>query len=299
MNIQQLRQSLKMKWLNYYKQNRPWLVKMRVWGTYDGLRRPSSGFILATLSVLEPEFDQMLAFMMELNNNPDAIVTALGLNFSPDEELRLTNLDNSLAINQSQNQPPAVTRLEEKPVRLASVSEIVPQPVAKLPAEKIPSDLPRVHKPLPAFAVATKVTLQSSGRILQPVQLSTGVLPQTKPVRSLALTTTVPNNGKTLALAVEVPSNGKSLSRRTVVSSQTSLANIPEIPNQINSAQLKVLSQVNLDIPNDSELENLEPQSPPSKNKSFPHTNARSLAAWVDEFCQGKDWEQEDIAGNR
>jgi Family of unknown function (DUF5331) len=297
MNIQQLRQSLKMKWLSYYQQNRPWLVKMRVWGTYNGLRRPSSGYILATLSVLEPEFDQMLAFMMDLNNNPDAIVTALGLNFNPDEELRLTNLDNSVAREQNQNESLDLTHLEEKPVRLANASEIVPQPLAKLPdTEKIPSDLPRLNKPLPAFAFATKVTLLSSQKVSSN-QLSTGALPQTKPVRSslmlaqpsLALTTTVPSNGKTLALAIEVPSNGKSLSRRTVISSQTSPAIASETP-QAKSAELKVLSKVNSEMPNNGKPEKLQPQNPPPNiSKSFPHTNARSLASWVDEFCQGKD----------
>ena len=89
MNIQQLRQSVKIKWLSYYEENRSWLVKMRVWATYDGLRRPSSGFILATLSVLEPQFNQLISFILNLNNNPDEIVTALGLNFNPDEELCL------------------------------------------------------------------------------------------------------------------------------------------------------------------------------------------------------------------
>ncbi|MBD2470041.1 DUF5331 domain-containing protein [Nostoc sp. FACHB-145] len=287
MNIQQLRQSLKMKWLNYYKQNRPWLVKMRVWATYNGLRRPSSGFILATLSVLEPEFDQVLAFMMDLNNNPDAIVTALGLNFNPDEELPLTNLDNSLAINQSQNEPLAVTRLEEEPVRMQStVTKIIPQPLATLPnTEKTPSDLP---KPLPAFAVATKVNLLSSAKRSRSVPLATGVLLQTKPVRSLALTTTLPSNGKTLALAIEIPGNSKLFSRRTIAT-ETSPANAPEIPNQVNT--LSSLP-VNLEMPNNGKLEKLQPQNPPNKNKSFPHTNARSLASWVDEFCQGKAWEQ-------
>jgi hypothetical protein len=281
MNIQQLRQSLKMKWLNYYKQNRPWLVKMRVWATYNGLRRPSSGFILATLSVLEPEFDQILDFMMDLNNNPDAIVTALGLNFNPDEELDLTNLDNCLARNQSYNESLAVTRLEEKPVRSQSTAtaEIVPQPLATLPnTEKTPSDLPQ---PLPAFAVATKVKLPSSAKRSRSVA---------QPVRTLALTTPLPSNGKTLALAIEVSSNSKLLSRRTVAT-ETSPAIAPEIPNQVNT----LLSlTVNPEMPNNGKLEKLQPQNPPNKNKSFPHTNARSLASWVDEFCQGKAWEQED-----
>jgi len=59
-NIQHLRHSLKVKWLLYYRQNRQWLVKLQIWGTYDGQRRPSSSFILATLSNLEPQLTQML-----------------------------------------------------------------------------------------------------------------------------------------------------------------------------------------------------------------------------------------------
>jgi len=100
MNIQQLRQSLKQKWLIYYEQNISWLVKMRIWGTYDGLRRPLSGFILATLSVLEPQFDEILSFMLDLNNDPDKIVAALGLNFNPDQELRLIKSEHSIATSQ-------------------------------------------------------------------------------------------------------------------------------------------------------------------------------------------------------
>lgn len=88
MNIEQLRQSLKVKWLTYYRENRPWLSRLSVWITCDGHRRPSSSFILATLSVLEPQLTQMLPLVVELSNNPDKIVAALGLNFNPDEELK-------------------------------------------------------------------------------------------------------------------------------------------------------------------------------------------------------------------
>ncbi len=89
MNIKQLRESLKIKWVKYYHQNRPWLEKMRIWGNYDGYRRPSSGFILATLSVLEPKLDEIFPFILELNNNPDQIIAALGLNFNPEEQLHI------------------------------------------------------------------------------------------------------------------------------------------------------------------------------------------------------------------
>lgn len=103
MNIQQIRQSLKLKWVNYYYKNRSWLVKVRVWGTYDGLRRPSSSFILATLSVLEPQLEQLLPFLIELNNDPDEIVSALGLNFNPEEHLHLIPLDESEVASPSSN----------------------------------------------------------------------------------------------------------------------------------------------------------------------------------------------------
>lgn len=100
MDIQRLRQSLKIKWLNYYKQNRSWLVKMRIWKDYDGIRRPSSGYILATLSVLEPELKKILPFILDLNNNPDQIITALCLHFNPEHELNLLKSQDSLAKNE-------------------------------------------------------------------------------------------------------------------------------------------------------------------------------------------------------
>ncbi len=97
MNIQQLRHSLKLKWVSYYSNNRSWLEKMRVWGTYDGQRRPSSSFILATVSVLEPQLEEIFPFILELNNDPDHIVAALGLNFNPEEQLDLVESAHSLA----------------------------------------------------------------------------------------------------------------------------------------------------------------------------------------------------------
>jgi hypothetical protein len=87
-NIEHLRHSLKIKWLLYYRQNRPWLVQLKTWGTYDGQRRPSSSFILGTLSNLEPQLTQMFPFIVALSNDPDQIVAALGLNFNPDQELK-------------------------------------------------------------------------------------------------------------------------------------------------------------------------------------------------------------------
>ncbi|WP_009632689.1 DUF5331 domain-containing protein [Synechocystis sp. PCC 7509] len=104
MDIQQLRQSLKVKWLLYYRRNRPWMTKLRIWGTYDGQRRPSSSFILATLTNLEPQLIQMFPFIVALSNHPDQIIAALGLNFNPEVEIKaLTEATNNAAITATAN----------------------------------------------------------------------------------------------------------------------------------------------------------------------------------------------------
>ena len=191
MNIQQLRQSLKIKWVNYYYKNRSWLVKMRIWGTYDGQRRPSSSFILATLSALEPQLEQIFPFILDLNNNPDKIVAALGLNFNPEEQLNLVK-DNFVAENQDPSQFPvdtfvadqspsqhisdrgtpqpqhqdalpsseplasntSPTKIQIKDKQMSSVT-----PVAKDPSESPVTRIP--HQPVAAIAIATEVQNKS------------------------------------------------------------------------------------------------------------------------------------------
>jgi hypothetical protein len=116
MDIQHLRQSLKKKWLIYYEQNRSWLVKMRIWKDYYGIRRPSSGYILATLSTLEPELKKILPFILDLNNDPDKIISALCLHFNPEQELNLLKSQHSTAKNQIVSTSPAHIALTDAPV---------------------------------------------------------------------------------------------------------------------------------------------------------------------------------------
>lgn len=96
LNTEQLRQILRQQWLIYYRDNREWLSRLAVWVDCNGERRPSSGFILATLSVLEPRLTHLLPLIVDLSNNPDRIVLALGLNFNPDTELK--SLDDNPAL---------------------------------------------------------------------------------------------------------------------------------------------------------------------------------------------------------
>jgi hypothetical protein len=103
-NTQRFRQSVKSQWLNYYIKNRHWIVCLRIWVNCDGQRRPSASFILAALSVLEPDLNQMLPLIVDLSCNPDRIVAALGLNFNPDEHPEVMKRIQANRIQEPENQ---------------------------------------------------------------------------------------------------------------------------------------------------------------------------------------------------
>ncbi|WP_334785345.1 DUF5331 domain-containing protein [Nostoc sp.] len=328
MNIQQLRQSLKQKWLIYYEQNIPWLVKIRIWGTYDGLRRPLSGFILATLSVLEPQFDEILAFMLDLNNDPDKIVAALGLNFNPDEELGLIKSEHSMATSQVESESPHEKHSEDKHVSsVVTASKIVPHS----PVKTLYSKLPRADQSVPSFTATTEVAHTHKPKLLgvfgtkiapdTPVKTShsaklpSGLLSEDKPVRSsfaasrqtsllerlpsgtsLTMTTEVNSKAKTmpsLALATEAFSNDKTVrSPSARLPLGASLAITTEINN--NGKPVRSLA-ITTELKNNGKHPNIQLQDIKSK-VNLPTTNARSLSSWVDEFCQGtKSDREEDI----
>lgn len=87
MNIHHLRQSARTQWLRYYADNREWLIRLGIWVNCEGQRRPASSFILGTLAVIEPKLAQLMPLVVDLNNHPDRIVAALGLNFNPEDYL--------------------------------------------------------------------------------------------------------------------------------------------------------------------------------------------------------------------
>lgn len=299
MNIQQLRQSLKMKWLSYYQENRSWLVKMRIWATYEGLRRPSSGFILATLSVLEPEFDQTLAFISDLNNNPDQIIVALGLNFSPDEELSLISAESLTIANSIIDDTSLETYTEnvcEKSVVInpvATVASSIPMPESSVVQdfvyqESFVSSATYVHEHFPGdrqlvASVAVDTRDNSDRQPVSSVAIATHIKPE--PLTKLLLTDQPPSESpppetSSLVMPYEVPLAPKTLpalAHREVVHNGQSLPSMTvavKVPN--NGKQGKI------------QIKNLAYKTKP------PSTNARSLASWVDEFCQGSKWDAKE-----
>ncbi|MCC5641796.1 DUF5331 domain-containing protein [Nostoc sp. CHAB 5824] len=307
MNIQQLRQSLKQKWLSYYEQNISWLVKMRIWGTYNGLRRPLSGFILATLSVLEPQFDEILAFMVDLNNDPDKIVAALGLNFNPDQELRLMKLDHSMAISQVESELPDEKHFEDKylssavtasNIALHSLANTLDSNLSRadelVPSITATTEVVRTHKP-ELIVAATKIApdtpakTPSSGllREHQPVRWHSGQLPSRG---SATMTSEVNSKAKTMpsvALATEVKSNAPPVR----IPMSASLAITTEINSNGKAGRSLAITT---EVKSNGKQPNIQPENVKSK-VNLETTNARSIASWVDEFCYGARNKEEDI----
>ena len=127
MNIEQFRESLKVQWLDYYRTNRHWLTRVGVWVSCEGQRRPSSSFILATLSVLEPQLTHLLPLIVDLSSNPDRIVIALGLNFNPDDALEALDQADTSTVEQAPKMLPGSTpavhlNLPKSPVAIADES---------------------------------------------------------------------------------------------------------------------------------------------------------------------------------
>jgi hypothetical protein len=288
MNIQQLRQSLKLKWVSYYYNNRSWLEKMRVWGTYDGLRRPTSSFILATLSVLEPQLEEIFPFILELNNDPDQIVAALGLHFNPEEQLHLVELANCEAEKELETEFLHQVLIEQKPLAprvVVTEVENNTQPVASVGVTtEVPFQTLSECKPLPVSTIANE---QGQSQLVQSMAVAT-----TEEVKSKS------NPGSLVEFfSPEVESKSQSLS---------SIAFATQIQSKSNPGSLvavitrEVESQAVQSVSLATKVESkgrlmTTPQDMHNKLKPpLGSTSRTNLANWIDSFCQGVGWEKED-----
>ncbi len=297
MNIQQLRQSVKIKWLSYYEQNRSWLEKIRVWGTYNGLRRPSSGFILATLSVLEPQFQDYLSFMVDLNSNPDQIVTALGLNFNPDQELDVINSEDSFREWERESLPENYT--ETKDVALVAPTIKIASPAtANVNLPRLPESVApytKNHEIIPTVAMATKVTSAPVAKIAYSTKLPANLLRQYQPVR---LPLTVGERRSPLAMTMEVIHKAKTrpcakvrdprfdhlpMKFWTLLLEKNYLTGVLFLRDYLKRPVSRNQGEIS------PKPKNVRPQLTPSCS-----THSRSLANWIDEFCQGRNHNPEE-----
>lgn len=322
MNIQQLRHSLKLKWVTYYDHNRSWLIKMRVWGTYDGQRRVSSGFILATVSALEPQLEEIFPFILELNNDPDQIVAALGLNFNPEDHLDLVESANSLAeevkseswhqtLPKYQPLTPSVigTKVENNGEPLPSVgvrSEVL---------YEVPPEKPTQSKPLTLSAILTEVESQSES-VESLAIASTQVESKSNSVGLMTTTTTkLESKSQSMPLIAFFHNKGKSKSQSLPSVSVTlpvgrkrkprSLLTVDSSDGESKSQSMslagfiasKVDSKPVSSVPFATQVERkgrlvTTPQKDAHHEVNLPRATTRPLANWIDDFCQGVEWDQ-------
>ncbi|MEB3250309.1 MAG: DUF5331 domain-containing protein [Merismopediaceae bacterium] len=87
-NFETIKAILKDKWLDYYQDNQLWILKMSGW---QFNRRPNSSFILGVISVLYPKIIKYLTLMIEIDEKGNNIVTELGLEFDPRDEIKKRN----------------------------------------------------------------------------------------------------------------------------------------------------------------------------------------------------------------
>ncbi len=117
---------LKQKWLQYYQDNKHWLVlhmKTAAVKTPDGGTRPPAYFILGVMSTLEPKLAQLMLPFSQLNPDADRLIEVLGLNFNPESDDPITTTD------RVSDEPPAQAP-DEMPVSDRTIETAIAVPEA-------------------------------------------------------------------------------------------------------------------------------------------------------------------------
>jgi len=87
--FEELKPTLKDKWLDYYEANRRVIKKLMELGhKYSYGQRPKSDFIIGTVSALEPRLEDYLFCFFLVCDDLDKILKTLELDFDPEEELK-------------------------------------------------------------------------------------------------------------------------------------------------------------------------------------------------------------------
>lgn len=90
--FEQIKPSIKTKWLDYYENNQEWMKLLMDSGEYvetpDGGRRPQGSVVIGAVSSMEPRLAEILYHFFLVHANFDTVVDVVGLNFDPLMELK-------------------------------------------------------------------------------------------------------------------------------------------------------------------------------------------------------------------
>lgn len=90
--FEQIKPSIKTKWLDYYENNQEWMKLLMDGGEYvetpDGGRRPQGSVIVGAISAMESRLAEILYHFFLVHANFDTVVDVIGLNFDPLMELK-------------------------------------------------------------------------------------------------------------------------------------------------------------------------------------------------------------------
>ncbi len=96
--LEELKPSLKDKWLDYYQANQVWIYPLmneykHYTGTPESGRRPRSEMIIGAIAALDPKLSELLNYFFIVSNNYERIIEVLGLHFDPEKELEKRELE--------------------------------------------------------------------------------------------------------------------------------------------------------------------------------------------------------------
>jgi hypothetical protein len=92
-DFKEIKSTLKDKWLDYYEVNQKWIIELmnahESWVDCSNGSRPVAWIILGAITHAEPQLANVMLPFCELQSDPDKLIKVLGLDFDPDEEVKI------------------------------------------------------------------------------------------------------------------------------------------------------------------------------------------------------------------
>ena len=85
--FEEVKATLKDRWLDYYEANQVWIDPILINKKGEELKLMRNFLILGSITSIEPKLKEYLPLFCQLNTNSDDLVRVMGLDFNPANEL--------------------------------------------------------------------------------------------------------------------------------------------------------------------------------------------------------------------